>query len=111
MNCHWLNDRVAIRGQISPGEVGQLAQEGFSCIVNVRPDGEQPGQPLSAELEEEARRHGLGYCHIPVVPGRATEQDAAEFARAVDSADGSVIAFCRTGQRADGLWQMAGKPG
>ncbi len=105
-----LSPNLAVRPQVEPAEISELAAQGYTGIINARPDDEEPGQPKSAELEAEAKRHGLAYTHIPVVPGQATPEDAARFAEAVSQCDGKVVGFCRTGARAAGLWDLANKP-
>lgn len=107
MNPTQLAPNLTVRPQLLPGEVAGLAAAGFRGIINNRPDDEAPDQPSSDEIEAEARRHGLAYWHIPVVPGQATERDARAFAKAVGEAGGPVLAFCRTGIRSTGLWKMA----
>ncbi len=104
-----LSPQFAVRPQIALTEIGELAAQGYKGIINVRPDDEETGQPRSAELEAEAKRHGLAYTHIPVVPGRPTPEDAARFAEALRQCDGKVVGFCRTGARAAGLWELASK--
>lgn len=106
-----LSPNLAVRPQVAPGEIGQLATQGYKGIINARPDDEEPGQPKSAELAAAAKRHGLDYWHIPVVPGKATAADGARFAAALGQCDGKVVGFCKTGARAAGLWNLANKPG
>ena len=101
-----LSDEISVRTQVLPQEISELAAAGFKGIINNRPDAEAPDQPSSAELEAEAKRHGLAYWHIPVVPGKATDKDARVFAAAVREAEGPVVAFCRTGNRSTQLWKM-----
>ena len=105
MNLNQLSPKCSVSPQIQPDQIEQLAADGFKAIINNRPDGEGPDQPSSDQLEAAARRHGLAYHHIPVVPGEATEADARAFAAAVEEADGPVVAFCRTGNRAAALWK------
>lgn len=105
-----LSPNLAVRPQLRPSEIGELAAQGYKGIINARPDDEEPGQPKSAELEAEAKRHGLSYTHVPVVPRQATAEDAARFAEAVRQCDGKVVGFCKTGARATALWEMANKP-
>lgn len=102
-----LSDRVAVAGQVKPQNVGEIARCGFAGIVNNRPDGEAPDQPTSLALEEEARRQGLAYWHVPITPGEMSEEDVRAFAAALDDADGLVLAFCRTGARSTNLWKAA----
>ncbi len=99
--------KVTTRGQVRVNEVAGLAAQGCRMLINNRPDGEAPDQPLSDELQAEAQRHGMGYAHIPVVPGQASDADARAFAGAVQESDGPVVAFCRTGGRAAALQKMA----
>ena len=105
-----LTPNLAVRPHLEPAEIGELAEQGYKGIINARPDDEEPGQPKSAELAAEAKRHGLAYTHIPVVPGQATAEDAARFGEAVSQCDGKVVGFCRSGARAAGLWELANKP-
>ena len=107
MNMTQLSPTLSVRQQVLPEEVAELAAAGFKGIINNRPDGEGPDQPSSSELEAAAKRHGLVYWHIPVVPGEATQEQARAFAAALREAEGPVVAFCRTGNRSTGLWKMA----
>ena len=107
MELTQLSPQLSVRPQVVPEEITSLARAGFKGIINNRPDGEAPDQPTSDEIEAEAKRHGLAYWHIPVIPGQATEEDARAFARALKEANGPVVAFCRTGNRSTGLFKMS----
>lgn len=107
MNLTQLSPQLSVRPQLLPHEVTDVAKAGFKAIINNRPDGEAPDQPHSEELEAEARRQGLAYWHIPVVPGQATEKDVCAFAAAIEAAGGPVVAFCRTGNRSTALWKAS----
>lgn len=107
MTMNKIDERLSVRPQVHPHEVADLAAAGFKGIINNRPDKEAPDQPLSDEIEAEARRHGLSYWHIPVVPGQANEADARAFAEALSQADGPVVAFCRTGNRSTSLFKLS----
>jgi sulfide:quinone oxidoreductase len=106
MNLTPLSREVSVRPQLLPHEVADVAAAGFRGIINNRPDHEAPDQPSSEQIEAEAKRHGLAYWHIPIVPGQATEKAARAFAAAVREAGGPVVAFCRTGNRSTSLWKM-----
>lgn len=98
--------------QIGLEDLVLLREAGYRAVVNNRPDGEEPGQPRSADLLREAERLGLRYTHIPFWPGHMRDEDAHELARAIEEAGGAVLAFCRTGTRSTNLWnrsrQLAG---
>ena len=61
MTIRQLDEWTLIGGQIHPDEVAGLAQMGVSLIVNHRPDGEEPGQPLGAQIEDAASAAGIDY--------------------------------------------------
>ena len=106
-----ISDRLSVSPQLSLADIDAAAVKGFRMIVNDRPDGEEAGQPTSAELAARADAAGLGYRHIPVVGGSIGDSDVAAFADALEQADGPVLGFCRTGTRSTTLWALgqAGK--
>ncbi|WP_423141763.1 TIGR01244 family sulfur transferase [Parablastomonas sp. CN1-191] len=101
-----LAEDVSVCSFVSPQDLPALAGT-FRTIVNARPDGEEPGQPGSAEVEAAARRLGLDYVHIPVVPGQITDQQVAAFAKALNDNPGPVLAYCKSGMRAASLWALS----
>jgi uncharacterized protein (TIGR01244 family) len=90
--------------QLTVDDIDEAAAQGVRLIVNNRPDGEEPGQPSSAELEAAARAAGLDYRHIPVAGGFSPAQVEA-MAQALGQ--GPVLAFCRSGTRSTYLWALA----
>ena len=105
MRSRSLTAGIEVGPHPSPAELAAAAGR-FRAVVNLRPDGAEPGWPGSAQMEAEASRHGLLYRHIPVVPGQIDEDQVRRFAAAVSEADGPVLAFCRTGTRACQLWAL-----
>ena len=102
-----LSEQLATAPQVRPEDLREIAASGFVGLINNRPDAEAPNQPSSLELEAEAKRVGLAYWHIPVVPGATTDKEVREFAAALGEADGPVLAFCRTGNRSTALWKTS----
>ena len=64
-----LDDKVMVSGQVAPHEVAGLARQGVTMLVNNRPDGEEPGQPLAGEIEDAAAAAGIGYRFVPIIRG------------------------------------------
>lgn len=102
-----LSEQLATAPQVRPEDLRAIAASGFVGVINNRPDAEAPDQPTSLELEAEAKRVGLAYWHIPVVPGAMTDKDVRDFAAAISEADGPVLGFCRTGNRSTALWKAS----
>jgi len=100
-----VTDQVSVSPQISVADVDEAARQGFKLIINNRPDGEEPGQPRSSQIEAAATAAGLAYVHIPVTGGPTPQQ--VETQRLVMAeADGPVLAFCRSGTRSIVTWSL-----
>jgi uncharacterized protein (TIGR01244 family) len=95
----------SVSPQIGLDDVALARADGFRLIVNNRPDGEEPGQPTSAEIEEAARVADLAYVHIPVV-GRPTRQQVEAMHAAIVAAEGPALAYCRSGNRSILTWAL-----
>lgn len=106
MTIRQLDDWTFIGGQIRPDEVAGLAQMGVTLIVNHRPDGEEPDQPLGAEIEDAATAVGIDYRAIPIIRGIGPA-DAEATAEAIASARGKTLMFCRSGNRSALAWALA----
>jgi uncharacterized protein (TIGR01244 family) len=86
-----------------------LQRQGVTMIVNNRPDGEDPGQPTSAELEEAAEAAGLDYRHIPISRGLGPAQIEEMVSAMSELGDGKMLAFCRSGMRSALAWAIASR--
>lgn len=102
-----LSEQLVTVPQVRPQDLPKIAASGFVGIINNRPDAEAPEQPSSLELEGEAKRLGLAYWYVPVVPGEMTDKEVSAFSAALAEADGPVLAFCRTGNRSAALWKAS----
>ena len=95
----------AVAPQLAPSDMAEAAKRGFKLVINNRPDGEDPSQPSSAEMEAAVRAAGMDYVHIPVRGGPTPEQ-VEQNREAVDAAGGPVLAFCRSGTRSIVTWSV-----
>jgi len=100
-----VTDDFSTAPQISVADVAEAARQGFTTIINNRPDGEDPDAPQSADIAAAAKAASLNYIHIPVRggPGPA-EVEAVK--QVIDAADGPVLAFCRSGTRSIVTWSI-----
>ena len=101
-----LDDKVLVSGQIRPDEIAALRTQGVALIVNNRPDGEEPDQPLGSEIEEAATVAGIDYRSVPIIRGIGPA-DAEAMRNAISSSEGKVLAFCRSGTRSALAWALA----
>jgi uncharacterized protein (TIGR01244 family) len=101
-----VTDQLSVSPQITVEDIDEAARQGFRTIINNRPDGEDPTQPSSREMEAAAAAAGLAYFHIPVRGGPTPEQvETTE--RVLEQVQGPVLAFCRSGTRSIVTWALA----
>ena len=97
----------ATASQIEVSDLQEIASQGFKTIICNRPDGEGgPDQPKAEAIKTEAKKLGLDFYHIPFSSGQLTEDLVKEFASAVKSSSGPVLAFCRSGARSTQIWSL-----
>jgi uncharacterized protein (TIGR01244 family) len=94
-----LHERTLVSGQIAPHEVAALAEQGVTMLVNNRPDGEEPGQPLACEIEAAAAEAGIAYRFVPIIRGIGPADIEAMHEAQRDAGGGKLLAFCRSGTR------------
>ncbi len=100
-----VTDDLSVAPQISLADIEAAAAAGFTLIINNRPDGEEPTQPTSAEMERAAQQVGIAYAHIPV-RGAPTPDQVEEERELLETVDGPVLAYCRSGTRSIVTWSI-----
>ena len=101
-----LDDRTSVSGQIQPADVAGLKASGFTMIISNRPDGEEPGQPTAAEVQDAAEAEGLEFRHVPIIRGIGPA-DVEAMQEALEAAPGKLLAYCRSGNRSALTWAVA----
>ena len=100
-----LDDRVAVCGQLQPGDMAEIAAAGYVAVVNNRPDGEAMfGQPRTADLRTAAETAGLVFLDLPFSGPRATPEQVRAFNALLAEKPGRIVAFCKSGMRSALLW-------
>lgn len=94
----------SVEGQLTPEAIEAAVADGFTTIVNNRPDDEEEGQPTAAACARRAAALGATYHHIPTPGSRLDPAAVDAFSRAINGAEGPVLAHCRTGTRSLMLW-------
>jgi uncharacterized protein (TIGR01244 family) len=102
-----IDDRISVFGQITPEDVADAAAQGFTTIVNNRPEEEEPGQPTGDAIREAAREAGVAYVAIPITHAGFSVPQVDAMRKALGEAKGPVLAFCRSGTRSTLLWALA----
>ena len=94
-----LDDRTLVSGQVAPHEVAGLAEQGVTMLVNNRPDGEEPDQPLATDIEAAAAQAGIAYRFVPIIRGIGPADVEAMQEALREAGEGKLFAFCRSGTR------------
>ena len=102
-----LDDHTLVSGQISVADLEEARRHGVTMIVNNRPDGEDDGQPTSAEIEAGAQAAGIDYRHIPIARGMGPAQIEEMVSAMSERGDGKLLAYCRSGMRSTLAWAVA----
>ena len=104
MNLTQLTETLYVSGQIAPSDLADLKAQGFSAVICNRPDGEDPGQPTAAEIQESAERAGIAFFNVPFDPMNPSPTMVDDFADALARSGGVTLAYCRSGNRSSRLW-------
>lgn len=107
MDIKTINAEISVAPQITPDEVQKLADQGFRALICNRPDGEAADQPNFSEIAAAAKKAGLEIRNLPIVSGKVTDQDAADFGAAMQELPRPILAYCRTGTRSATLWSLS----
>lgn len=102
-----LAPQVFVCGQLFAKDLPLIAGQGVRSIMNNRADGEQPGQPLSADLAKNAEELGMTFVHYPVEPGPVTREAAEAYAKACAGLERPLLIFSRSGMRSIKIWEKA----
>ncbi len=102
-----LEDGMFASPQIGVADVADARELGISLIINNRPEGESGDQTAGADIEAAARAAGMEYCAIPITHAGFSEPQVDAMIAALEAAQGSVLAYCRSGTRSTLLWALA----
>ena len=102
-----LTDDIFVAPQIDTQAVAAAAALGITLIINNRPEDESHDQTPGAEIESAARAEGINYVAIPVGHSGFSQPQVDAMAQALESAEGKILAYCRSGTRSTLLWALA----
>ena len=107
MELKRINQPVSVSPPISPEDIPTIKAQGFTTIINNRPDGESPDQPSSDTIQQAAPAAGLVYHYIPLGRDGVSPDMVERTTEALDSSEGPVFCYCRSGTRSTTLWALS----
>jgi len=102
-----LSNTMLASPQISVEQIEEAREAGVTLVINNRPDGEAPDEPQGPEIEAAAKAAGMQYLAIPISHSGFSEPQVAAMQDAIETAEGGVLAYCRSGTRSTLLWSLA----
>ncbi len=107
MQIRRIDDRISVSPQITADDVATLKAQGFTTIVNNRPDGEEAGQPEGDAIADASASAGMAYHAIPITHAGFSHPQLDAMAAILNETDGPILAYCRSGTRSCNLWALA----
>lgn len=105
MDIRRIDDAYSVTGQISVADLDEIKAQGFKSIVCHRPDGEEEGQPLFADIAERAEELGLTITHVPVGRNGVDAEAVAGMVDALDELQRPMLGYCRSGARSTAIYE------
>lgn len=103
----FLDQSVAVCGQLKPADLPDVGRRGFRAIVNNRPDGEAwIGQPSAASLDAAAAAADIESHLVAFTLPALTAEHARRLKAVLDGANGPVLMFYASGFRSTLLWAI-----
>ena len=102
-----ITETVFASPQIGTDAIAEAKALGITRIINNRPENESDDQIPGATIEAAAREAGIDYVAIPVTHAGFSQGQVDAMLDALDTAQGPVLAYCRSGTRSTLLWSLA----
>ena len=94
--------------QINMEDLSDIKAAGFKSVICNRPDSEDGGiHPDHNLLEEAAKKLGLEFAYLPVVPGQINDANVANFKTVIANLPGPTMGYCRLGIRSKILYERS----
>lgn len=106
MDIRKVTPSYSVSPQITPDELRQVADAGFTDVICNRPDFENPPELSAAAMRAAAEALGLTFHDNPVDNGGLTSENITRQAQILDEAPGPVFAYCRSGTRCTIVWAL-----
>lgn len=105
MQTRTISADLSVTGQIQPQDLNRIAAAGYKSVICNRPDGEEPAQPAWLDLSVVAEANGMQARYIPVNGDKTVDFQKDAFAKALAEMPKPILAFCRTGNRSEKLFE------
>ena len=103
-----IDDDFSTSPQIDVEDLGDIKAAGFKSVICNRPDSEDGGvHPNHDLLESEAKKLGLEFAYLPVIPGQINDAHVAQFKMLLSELPAPTLGYCRMGIRSKILYERS----
>lgn len=107
MDIRRISKDFAVSDQLTAKDIGQAHSMGYATILCMRPDGEDPAQPLFESIASAAAATRIAASYLPVPAAGPGAAEVEAFAEIYPKLPKPVLAYCRSGNRAVMTYQRA----
>ena len=107
MDIRPLSDAYAVSPQITPEDVPAIAAAGYTVVICNRPDGENPPELSAERLKAAVEAAGLVFVENPFNAMTLGPEHVEAQGRALEAAEGPVLAYCASGNRSSVAWALS----
>lgn len=102
-----LRTGVNVYSQLDPSFMERVRAAGFRTIVDLRPENEAFFQVDTTKLRSAANKAGITFIYLPTPADSFPDEIVDELGATLAQAQGPVLLYCRSGQRAARAWALA----
>lgn len=106
MDIRHITPAYAVSPQITAEDVTAIAEAGFTLVICNRPDAEVTPDLYMDEIGTALAAAGIRFETLPLTQETMTLDNAARHRALIESAEGPVLAYCRTGTRCSVVWAL-----
>lgn len=107
MDIRPVTSEYAVSPQITPEDLPQIAQAGFTTVICNRPDVENPAPLQANAMAEAAKQAGLTFEVLPLTHQTMTPENIARQSEIIAQSSGPVLAYCASGTRSTVIWALS----
>ncbi len=107
MEIRQLTGEFAVSPQIEPSDVSALVAAGFRMVICNRPDAEVSAELFAEKIRVAVEEAGLIWAENVFSSKTMIMEHVVRQGDLAGSADGPVLAYCRTGTRSATAWAFS----
>ena len=107
MDIRPLSDSYAVSPQIDPADAEAIADAGYRVVICNRPDAEVPPDLQAGAIRAALEARGLRFVENAFNAQTLSLDHVEAQGRAIDDAEGPVLAYCASGNRSSIVWALS----